>query len=273
MTCFTTCDSPTQSVFPGVQSVRLSPRTGQTPSLRPLDGTDAQLQFALTYARDGRPGPIGVLVYVSYSNFMSIMSVLLRSETCLFSNASQSDPHGNYLTTRFMTWPKHPIRDVSGCEECDSASDIILEGKVEGLESTRCEWMRPKQADSALLLRLLKMVNARISALYLCIFHSLWLRCGVITEPIGDGLGLQVTPVLTQDGGYLQVTPLFTQDARPLPEVPISKKKTAGPPVNLQDGRPYPPGQDGRDYRTPGPWRPDGTVGNTTHSFEFAWQL
>ena len=29
------------------------------------------------------------------------------------------------------------------------------------------------------------------------------------------------------------------------------------------DGRPYPPGRDGRDYRTPGPWRPDGTVGNT----------
>ena len=34
----------------------------------------------------------------------------------------------------------------------------------------------------------------------------------------------------------LQVTPAFTQDARPLPEVTISKKKTAGPPVNLQDG-------------------------------------
>jgi len=30
--------------------------------LRPSDGTDAQLQSVLTYARDGRPGPIGILV-------------------------------------------------------------------------------------------------------------------------------------------------------------------------------------------------------------------
>jgi len=44
------------------------------------------------------------------------------------------------------------------------------------------------------------------------------------------------------------------------------QKKTVGPPVDLQDGRPYPPGRDGRDYRTPGPWRPDGTVGNTEHN-------
>ena len=73
-----------RSVFPSVQSVRLSPKTGRTPSLRPLDGTDAQLQSILTFGRDGRPGPIGVLVYVSFSNFMSIMSVLLRSETFLF---------------------------------------------------------------------------------------------------------------------------------------------------------------------------------------------
>ena len=61
-----------------------SPRTGQKPSLRPLDGTDAQLQSILTLGRDGRPGPIDVLVYASFSNFMSIMSVLLRSETVLF---------------------------------------------------------------------------------------------------------------------------------------------------------------------------------------------
>jgi len=72
------------AVFPSVQSVRLSPRTGRTPSLRPLDGTDTQLQSVQTFGRDGRPGPIGVLVYVSFSNFMSIMSVLLRSETFLF---------------------------------------------------------------------------------------------------------------------------------------------------------------------------------------------
>jgi len=76
--------SQVYAVFPSVQSIRLSPRTGRTPSLRPLDGTDAQLQSVLTFGRDGRPGPIGVLVYVSFSNFMSIMSVLLRSETFLF---------------------------------------------------------------------------------------------------------------------------------------------------------------------------------------------
>ena len=50
--------------------------------------------------------------------------------------------------------------------------------------------------------------------------------------------------------------------------------KTAGPGCHLQDcslfasRTPCPavlthPARDGRDYRTPGPWRPDGTVGNT----------
>ena len=73
-----------RSVFPSVQSVRLLPKTGRTLSLRTLDGTDAQLQSVLTFGRDGRPGPIGVLVYVSFSNFMSIISVLSRSETLLF---------------------------------------------------------------------------------------------------------------------------------------------------------------------------------------------
>ena len=43
------------SVFPSVQSVRLSPRTGRTTSLRPLDGTDTHWQSVLIYARDGRP--------------------------------------------------------------------------------------------------------------------------------------------------------------------------------------------------------------------------
>ena len=46
--------------------------TERTLSLRPLDGTEAQLQSVLTSARDGRPGPIGLLVYVSFSDFMSI---------------------------------------------------------------------------------------------------------------------------------------------------------------------------------------------------------
>ena len=64
--------------------------------------------------------------------------------------------------------------------------------------------------------------------LYLCIFCSLRLKCGATTEPMGDGLGhmdddraqkvvtghvgssqgLQVTPVLTQDGRCLQMTVL-----------------------------------------------------------------
>ena len=47
------------------------PKRPVRPSLA-YDGTDAQLQSVLTSARDGRPGPIGVLVYVSLSNFMSI---------------------------------------------------------------------------------------------------------------------------------------------------------------------------------------------------------
>ena len=42
-------------MFPSVQSLRLSPKTGRTPSLRPLDGTDAQLQSVLTFGWDGRP--------------------------------------------------------------------------------------------------------------------------------------------------------------------------------------------------------------------------
>jgi len=46
-------------VFPSVQSVRLWPRAGRTPSLRPLPGTDAELWSVLIYARDGRPGPTG----------------------------------------------------------------------------------------------------------------------------------------------------------------------------------------------------------------------
>ena len=82
----------------------------------------------------------------------------------------------------------------------------------------------------------------------------------MITELMGDGLGLQVTPVLTHDG-------------RALPEVTISKKdgRPARQPTGQRGlkktdavlGRPYPPGRDGRDYMTPGPWRPDGMVGNT----------
>ncbi|KAG0126988.1 hypothetical protein HOY82DRAFT_626411, partial [Tuber indicum] len=42
--------SPSEAVFPSVQSVRISPRTGRMPSLRPLPRTDAQLQSILTYA-------------------------------------------------------------------------------------------------------------------------------------------------------------------------------------------------------------------------------
>ena len=63
------------SVFPSVQSVRLSPRTGLTPIRQPFPGTDARWQSVLIYAQDGHPGPIGVLVYVSFLNLMSIMSV------------------------------------------------------------------------------------------------------------------------------------------------------------------------------------------------------
>ena len=43
-------------------------------------------QSVLINARDGRPGPIGVLVYVSFLNLMSIRSVLWRSEDFFYSN-------------------------------------------------------------------------------------------------------------------------------------------------------------------------------------------
>ena len=76
-------------MFPSVQSVRLSPRTGWTPSWRPLPGMDAQWQSILIYARNGRPGPIGVLVYVSFLNLMSIRSVLCRSEEFFYSNVER----------------------------------------------------------------------------------------------------------------------------------------------------------------------------------------
>ena len=56
------------------------------PSWRPLPGTDAQWQSVLIYARDGRPGPIGVLVYVSFLSSMSIRSALWRSEEFFYSN-------------------------------------------------------------------------------------------------------------------------------------------------------------------------------------------
>ena len=41
---------------------------------------------------------------------------------------------------------------------------------------------------------------------------------------MGDGLSLQITAVLNQDGRYPQVTPVLTHDGRALPEVTISKK-------------------------------------------------
>jgi len=43
-----------------------------TPSLRPSDGMDPQLESTPTNGRNGRPGRIGVLVHVSFSNFISI---------------------------------------------------------------------------------------------------------------------------------------------------------------------------------------------------------
>ena len=43
-------------------------------------------QSVLIYAQDGRPGTIGVLVYVSFLNLMSIRSVLWRSEDFFYSN-------------------------------------------------------------------------------------------------------------------------------------------------------------------------------------------
>ena len=44
------------------------------------------VQSVLIYARDGRPGPIGVLIYVSFLNLMSIRSLLWRSEEFFYSN-------------------------------------------------------------------------------------------------------------------------------------------------------------------------------------------
>ena len=46
-------------------------------------------QSVLIYAQDGRPGPIDVLVYVSFLNLMSIRSVLWRSEDFFYSNVEK----------------------------------------------------------------------------------------------------------------------------------------------------------------------------------------
>ena len=43
-------------------------------------------QCVLIYAQDGRPGPIGSLVYISFLNPLSIRSVIWRSEEFLYSN-------------------------------------------------------------------------------------------------------------------------------------------------------------------------------------------
>ena len=78
-----------EAVFPSVQSVLFSPRAGRTPVWRPLPGTDAQWQSVLIYARDGRPGPIGVLDYVPFLNLMSIRSVLWGSDFFFYSNVEK----------------------------------------------------------------------------------------------------------------------------------------------------------------------------------------
>ena len=57
--------------------------------------------------------------------------------------------------------------------------------------------------------------------------------------------------------------PVIMQDGRYLPQVTISKKDCRARPST------YSPAaftKDRRGYRTPGPWRPDGTVGNTATS-------
>ena len=82
--------------------------------------------------------------------------------------------------------------------------------------------------------------------------------------PIDDGRAL---PGPIDDGRAL---PGPTKDYRKNP----SYQRLQGPAVHHQDGRLSEtrtlcpgvlthPARDGRDYRTPGPWRPDGTVGNT----------
>ena len=93
------------------------------------------------------------------------------------------------------------------------------------------------------------MVNACISSLDLCIFYSLQLRCGVITEPMGDGLSLQVTPVLTHDRRALPEVTISEKDGRPACQ-PTGRRHLKK--MDAVPGRLYPPGRDGRDYMTPG---------------------
>ena len=51
---------------------------------------------------------------------------------------------------------------------------------------------------------------------------------------------------------------VFTNDARPYLGRRLLGETDAVPAVLTHSAR------DGRDYWTPGPWRPDGAVGNTT---------
>ena len=88
-------DSTSGSVFPSVQSVRLLPRTGRTPNLRPVDETDAKLQSVLTPARDGRPGPTGVSVELLFFNFRA-GSLCLKKQNIFIATLS------SYLGIRYQ---------------------------------------------------------------------------------------------------------------------------------------------------------------------------
>jgi len=81
--------------------------------------------------------------------------------------------------------------------------------------------------------------------------------------PAGDARPYSGRPSLLR-------TPVLTQDARPLPEVTISKKRRQARPSTYRTAAFKKDGRRGRDYRTPGPWRPDGTVGNTAPVYQLS---
>ena len=80
-----------------------------------------------TFARDGRPGPIGVLLYVSFLSPISIRSVLWRSEEFLYSNIEKIRLY--YHVSNFViNQPMLPVISDPSLYLCISCSLRLLCG-------------------------------------------------------------------------------------------------------------------------------------------------
>ncbi|RPA94838.1 hypothetical protein L873DRAFT_1792620 [Choiromyces venosus 120613-1] len=101
---------------------------------------------------------LNVSLWVALSFSMSISSLKLslkyRGKTWEIESSGPSDP-----------WLPF--------EECDNASDIMLEVKVEDSRGAKYKKFLPRGPQAAWLLRLIEIENPTIVAVYLCIFFSL----------------------------------------------------------------------------------------------------